>query len=353
VPAIAVAAELRARGAEVSFLGTRDRAEAELVPAAGYEIDYLAVRGLDRRNPLKAGAAALRAAAAVPAARGALHRRRADAVLGGGGYVAGPAGLAALSLRLPLVLSEADSHLGFANRLLAPRARRICLAFPIPGRDGERYLVTGRPVPAEVFTADRKEARARFGIDAAHRCLLVVGGSQGAHSLNESALDAFAVASERGFEVLHVTGRRDYATLQERLSSMASNGYTLLEYEPNLGDCLAASDLVLGRAGGSIFELTAAGRPAVLVPYPHATADHQAGNAAWMAEAGAAVIIADAELEPQRLREVVVGLLDDKARLEQMAAASCGLAMPDAAARIADEVLAAGGPAPQQLATSN
>jgi UDP-N-acetylglucosamine--N-acetylmuramyl-(pentapeptide) pyrophosphoryl-undecaprenol N-acetylglucosamine transferase len=120
---MAVAAELRARGAEVSFLGTRERAEAELVPAAGYEIDYLAVQGLDRRNPLKAAAAGLRAIAAIPAARRALRHREADVVLGGGGYVAGPAGLAALSLRLPLVLTEADSHLGLANRLLAGRAR--------------------------------------------------------------------------------------------------------------------------------------------------------------------------------------------------------------------------------------
>jgi UDP-N-acetylglucosamine--N-acetylmuramyl-(pentapeptide) pyrophosphoryl-undecaprenol N-acetylglucosamine transferase len=338
---MAVAAELRARGAEVFFLGTRERAEAELVPAAGYEIDYLAVRGLDRRNPLKAAAAAVRAAGAVPAARQALRRRDADAVLGGGGYVSGPAGMAALSLRIPLVLSEADSHLGLANRLLARRARRVCLAFPIPGRDGDRYLVTGRPVPAGVLKADREAARRRFGIDASRRCLLVVGGSLGAHSINESALAAFGPAVDRDFEVLHVAGRRDYAALRERLDGVESDGYTLLEYEPDLGDCLAACDLVLGRAGGSIFELTAAGRPAVLVPYPHATADHQSSNAEWMARAGAAVVIPDSGLEPGRLREVVDELIADGARLERMATASRSLAKPDAAARIADEVLAA------------
>ena len=112
--------------------------------------------------------------------------------MGGGGYVAGPAGLAALSLRLPLVLTEADSHLGLANRLLAPRARRVCLAFPIPGRDGARYLVTGRPVPDAILTADRGAARERFGIAADDRCLLVFGGSQGARSINHAALAAFA-----------------------------------------------------------------------------------------------------------------------------------------------------------------
>jgi UDP-N-acetylglucosamine--N-acetylmuramyl-(pentapeptide) pyrophosphoryl-undecaprenol N-acetylglucosamine transferase len=341
VPAMAVAAELRARGAEVSFLGTRDRAEADLVPAAGYEIDYLTVRGLDRRNPLRAAVAAGRAAMAVPAARRALRQRGAEVVLGGGGYVAGPAGLAALSLRLPLILTEADSHLGLANRLLAGRARRVCLAFPIAGRDGERYLVTGRPVPAEVLAAEREPARRRFGIGERERCLLVVGGSLGAHSINESALAAFTSGGKRDFHVLHVAGRRDYPGIRRRLDEAAVDRYTLLEYEPNLGDCLVASDLVLGRAGGSVFELTAAGRPAVLVPYPHATADHQSSNAAWMADAGAAVVIADRDLQPQRLREVVGELLGDEPRLERMSAASRSLAKPGAAARIADEVLAA------------
>lgn len=338
---MAVAAELRARGAEVSFLGTRGRAEAQLVPAAGYPIDLLAVRGLDRRNPLKAAGSAARAAAAVPAARKALRRREADVVMGGGGYVVGPAGLAALSLRLPIVLTEADSNLGLANRLLAGRARRVCLAFPIPGRDSDRYLVTGRPVPAEVLAADRAAARQRFRIEAARRCLLVVGGSQGAHSVNQAALAAFTAAEDRGFDVLHVAGRRDYPELRERLDASSAAGYTLLEYEPNLGDCLAACDLVLGRAGGSIFEFMAAGRPAVLVPYPHATADHQAANAAWMADNGAAEVIADAELEPGRLRALVAGLLSDEERLGRMSEASRSLSMPDAGRQIADEVLAA------------
>jgi UDP-N-acetylglucosamine--N-acetylmuramyl-(pentapeptide) pyrophosphoryl-undecaprenol N-acetylglucosamine transferase len=340
VPALAVAAELQAAGAEVSFLGTRERIEADLVPAAGYEIDFVAVRGIDRGNPLKAAAAVMRAGAAVPAARSALRRRRADVLMGGGGYVAGPAGLAAVSMRLPLVLTEADSHLGLANRLLAGRARRVCLAFPIPGRDGDNYVVTGRPVPAAVLGADRQAARNRFGIDPGRRCLLVVGGSQGAHSINQAAVAAFGEPQGRDFDVLHVAGQRDYAALRERLPA-DDDGYVLLEYEPDLGDCLAACDLVLGRAGGSIFEFTAAGRPALLVPYPHATGDHQSSNAKWMAEAGAAVVMPDAELEPPRLRAAVEELLGDPARIERMSAASKSLARPDAAKRIAGEVLAA------------
>jgi UDP-N-acetylglucosamine--N-acetylmuramyl-(pentapeptide) pyrophosphoryl-undecaprenol N-acetylglucosamine transferase len=274
-----------------------------------------------------------------------LRRRGADAVLGGGGYVAGPAGLAAVGLRLPLVLTEADSHLGLANRILAGRARRVCLAFPIPGRDGDPYLVTGRPVPAAVLSADRDAARKRFEIDPNARCLAVVGGSQGAHSINEAALAGFGGGEKRDFWILHVAGSRDYPGLRERLAGETPR-YTLLEYEPNLGDVLAASDLVLGRAGGSIFEFTAAGKPALLVPYPHATGDHQAANAAWMQRAGAALVIDDAELQPARLREQVAELFGDAPQLQRMAVASRSLAMPDAAARIADEVLAAAGGPP-------
>lgn len=342
VPAMAVAAELRARGAAVSFLGTRQRIEAELVPAAGYEIDFVKARGIDRRNPLRAARAGLEALAAVGAARRAIRRRGADVVMGGGGFVAGPAGLGAALSGVPLVLTEADSHLGLANRLLAGRARRVCLAFPIAGRDGDRYLVTGRPVPEAVLRADRRSARERFGVAADARCLLVMGGSQGARSINLAAIAAFAEGGPRDFHVVHLAGRRDFERLERRLADAPhADRYTLLAYEPDLGDSLAACDLVLARSGGSIFEVTAAGRPAVLVPYPHATADHQRANADWMQRAGAAVTIDDAELDPGRLEADVVALLSDGARLGRMAAASASLARPDAAARIADEVLAA------------
>jgi UDP-N-acetylglucosamine--N-acetylmuramyl-(pentapeptide) pyrophosphoryl-undecaprenol N-acetylglucosamine transferase len=342
VPAMAVAAALRESGAEVSFLGTRDKMEAELVPASGYEIDFLRVRGIDRRNPLRAARAGFEAVGAVGAARSALRRRRADVVMGGGGYVAGPAGLAATLTRTPLVLTEADSHLGLANRLLAGRARRVCLAFPIEDRTGDKYVVTGRPVPEAVLAGDRGQARARFGIGAEERVLLVVGGSQGARSVNFAAVEAFAEREGRDFRVLHLSGTRDYAPLRERLDSAPYvEGYELIEYEPNLGDVLAASDLILGRSGGSIFEFTAAGRPAVLVPFPYATADHQRANARWMERAGAAEIVEDDALDPAALLARVKGILGDPARLETMAGAARGLAKPDAARTIADQVLEA------------
>lgn len=346
VPALAVADALRAEGAQVSFIGTAERAEAELVPACGYEIDHLAVRGLDRRNPLRALAATGRAAVAVPAAWRILRRRGAEAVMGGGGYVAGPVGLAALAARLPLVLTEADSHLGMANRVLARGARRVCLAFPIPGREAEPYLVTGRPVPRAVLEADRGAARERYGIAPGERCLLVFGGSLGARSINEAAAATFAgpdaPAASRDYHVLHIAGRRDYPALAPRLGAAAAPPrYTLIELEPDLGDALAACDLVLARAGGSVFELAAAGRPAILVPYPHATARHQDRNAAWMADAGAAVVIEDSALDPGAIAAVAGELLGDPERLAEMGRAARSVARPDAASAVAAEILSA------------
>lgn len=342
---MAVAAELRASGAEVSFLGTRERIEAELVPAAGYEIEFLSVRGIDRRNPLRAAKAAIEAVGAVGTARRELRRRGADVVLGGGGYVAGPAGLAAALTGTPLVLTEADSRLGLANRLLAGRARRVCLSFPIAGREGDPYVLTGRPVPTAVLEAGREEARRRFDISAEARCLLIMGGSQGARSINEAAIEAFAErddgAGSRSFHVIHLAGRRDHPELERRLAAAPHRErYTLIAYEPHLGDVLAACDLVLARSGGSIFEVLARGRPSILVPYPHAAADHQSANAAWVTEAGAAETIADAELTPTLLAERVEALFGDGTCLEAMASAAASLARPDAARAIADQVLA-------------
>src|ERR1700712_4562028 len=161
VPALAVADALRDEaGARVVFVGG-ERAEKTLVPEAGYELRPIAVEGLSRTNPLQAARGVVKAATAVRAAQKILRDVRPDAVMGGGGYVAGPVGAAAAAGRIPLVLTEADSHMGLTNRLLAGRARRVCLAFPIAGRDDPaKYLVTGRPVPGPV--ADRHAARARF-----------------------------------------------------------------------------------------------------------------------------------------------------------------------------------------------
>jgi UDP-N-acetylglucosamine--N-acetylmuramyl-(pentapeptide) pyrophosphoryl-undecaprenol N-acetylglucosamine transferase len=337
VPALAVAGTLRADGAEVAFIGA-GRAEATLVPAAGYELHAISVEGLSRSNPLLALRALIRAALAVPRALALLRRLRPDAVMGGGGYVAGPVALAALCLRLPVVLTEADSRLGLTNRLLAPFAQRVCLAFPIAGRDGKRYRLTGRPIPATPRELDG--ARERLGIGAAETCVLVFGGSLGARTINRAAAEAFAGRASTGsaLRVLHIAGSREYGELAQR---ELPPGYDLREYlgEADFADALAAADLAVSRAGGSVFEMAAHGVPAILVPYPRAAADHQTTNARWMADAGAAVVIADGELTGTRLAHQVTALLADRAALAAMSAASRSLARPDAAQQIACELL--------------
>jgi len=334
VPALAVADALAERGAEVLFVGG-DRAERELVPAAGYRFEQLSVSALDRRNPLRAARALWRSARAIGRARRLLGAERIDVVLGGGGYVAGPVALAAWTRRIPFVLTEADSHLGLTNRVLAPLARRVCLAFPIAGRRGRRYRVTGRPV-APVDT-DRESSRAAFSIAPWEQCVLVFGGSLGSRTINEAALEGLDGAS---FRVLHVTGVRDWPTLAAR---RRSPGYDLREYldRRSFGQALAASDLVVARAGGSIFEIAAYGRAAILVPYPDASADHQRANAAWMERAGAAVVLDDAECSGPRLAAEVGRLIGDPARLAAMGRAANALARPDAAVAVATIVLAA------------
>jgi UDP-N-acetylglucosamine--N-acetylmuramyl-(pentapeptide) pyrophosphoryl-undecaprenol N-acetylglucosamine transferase len=321
----------------VEFIGG-ERAEAELVPAAGYPIHRLRVAGIDRRNPLRAGRALLLAVRASGRARRLLRRIGADAVLGGGGYVSGPVGLAARTLGLPLVLTEADSHLGVSNRLLAPLASRVCLAFPLPGRTGEKWLVTGRPVPRGTESGDREASRARLGVPADGPCLLVFGGSLGARRLNEAAVEAFGATAP--CTVLHAAGRRDHDALRARLDELGSpRHYRLFPYIEPFADALAASDLAVARAGGSVFELAAAGLPSILVPYPHATGNHQQANARFMESAGAAIVIPDSELDGPRLAREVGGLLAAPQRMAEMANAAHAVAKPDAAEVVAGELL--------------
>jgi UDP-N-acetylglucosamine--N-acetylmuramyl-(pentapeptide) pyrophosphoryl-undecaprenol N-acetylglucosamine transferase len=215
--------------------------------------------------------------------------------------------------------------------MLAPFAHRVFLSFPIPGLAPPRYRVSGRPVPEPA--TDRVAARTRFGIGAEETCVLVFGGSQGARSINLAAVEAFAGAT---FRVLHAAGDRDLPQLEA-----PGPHYDLRGFISDFGEALLASDLVVARSGGSVFEIAAHGRPAILIPYPHATADHQMANALYMERAGAAVVLADSELTAPRLASEVGRLLADRSRLEEMARASASLARPDAAREIAAEVLAA------------
>jgi UDP-N-acetylglucosamine--N-acetylmuramyl-(pentapeptide) pyrophosphoryl-undecaprenol N-acetylglucosamine transferase len=335
VPSLAVAAELTARGADVVFAGTAERIEARLVPAAGYPLRTYHVTGLPRRPSLALVRGLGLAAFAPISCTRILRSLRPDVVFGGGGYVAGPMLAAAAGQRIPSALLEIDAHLGLANRIAAPLARRVFLSFPIADLGPPRYLLTGRPVPRAVLDATAEEGRREFDLPAGRRIVLVFGGSLGATTLNRATTAAWA-ADDPGFVVVHITGEREFALS----SSRAAPHYRVLPYTAGLGSLLAASDLVVARAGGSVFEIAAAGKPAILVPSPNVTADHQSRNAEHIAGGGAAIVIADSELTAVRLAAEVDALLADPGRLEAMGDASRRLARPDAGERIATELLA-------------
>jgi UDP-N-acetylglucosamine--N-acetylmuramyl-(pentapeptide) pyrophosphoryl-undecaprenol N-acetylglucosamine transferase len=300
------------------------------VPEAGFEFDPFRISGLPRRPGIAQLRAVLLAGRAPRACGRILAARKPQVVLGGGGYVAGPMVYAAWRRRIPAAVTEADAHLGLANRLAAPFARRVFLAYPVPGRGGGKYSVVGRPVkPGDEVPAD--EARRRFELPPDGRVLLVFGGSQGAQALNDLALEAWA---SEGPAVLHLTGERYASELRGR---KLRPDYRLLPWTDDFAGALAAADLVFARAGGSVWEVAAAGKPAVLVPSPNVTADHQTKNARHFEEVGGAVVVPEAEIG--RVPGVVSDLLRDDGRLAEMGIAMRQAARPDAAAVIAEELI--------------
>jgi UDP-N-acetylglucosamine--N-acetylmuramyl-(pentapeptide) pyrophosphoryl-undecaprenol N-acetylglucosamine transferase len=259
LPALAVADALRARGARVTFAGSPDRAEARLVPDAGYELDTFRVSGLPRQPGLAQARAALHALAAPAACDRILARRQPQAVLGGGGYVAGPMVVAAARRRLPTAITEADAHLGLANRLAAPFAKRVFLSFPIAGREPPKYEVVGRPLPAAALALPRAEARQQLGLPPDGPVLLVAGARAGAQALNEFAVETFGTG---GPAILHVSGERDYEALRARVTRP---DYVLVPVLEGLGAAYGAADLALMRSGSTVWELAAAGVPGALL----------------------------------------------------------------------------------------
>jgi UDP-N-acetylglucosamine--N-acetylmuramyl-(pentapeptide) pyrophosphoryl-undecaprenol N-acetylglucosamine transferase len=331
LPALAIADELRSRGVHVTFAGSPDRVEAQLVPKAGYELDTFRIEGLPRRPSLALAKSVLLAGRAPMACRRILERRRPDVVLGGGGYISGPMVYAAWRKRLPAAVSEADARLGLANRLAVRFARRVFLAYDLPGLDGGKFHVVGRPIPENARPMDRSVARAQLGLPAEGRVLLIAGARAGAHALNELAIDAFGRV---GPPVLHVCGERDFGALQRRV---ARADYRLVAVLDGLGAAYGACDLALMRSGGTVWELAAAGLPAILVPYPFATADHQTLNARYFERGGGAICVPETDLG--RVADIARSLLDDADRLERMSSRMRALAKPDAARVIAEEVI--------------
>lgn len=316
----------------MTFAGSPDRVEARLVPEAGYDFDPFRISGLPRRPSPALARAVLLAGRAPRACAKILAARQPDVVLGGGGYVAGPMVYAAWRKRIPAALTEADAHLGLANRLAVPFARRVFLAYDLPERRGPRFHVVGRPLPARSQPEPRGEARALFGLPADGPVLVVFGALAGARALNELAVESFGAA---GPAVLHLSGERDYEELRGRVTR---NDYVLLPSTDRFGAALAAADLALSRAGGTVWELAAAGLPAILVPYPFATGDHQTRNARHFASAGGAIVVPETRLG--EVPDLARSLLGDPPRLAGMHEAMLGCARPDAADEIAEELIA-------------
>ncbi|MDR2106323.1 MAG: undecaprenyldiphospho-muramoylpentapeptide beta-N-acetylglucosaminyltransferase [Coriobacteriales bacterium] len=354
-PALAIAQELRSLGHEVSYAGTPGGLEARLVPQEGFSFAAFDAAGFNRRKPLTLLSSSAKIVASALRARRWLAGLAPQVVVGFGGYVSIPVGLAASWLKIPLVIHEQNATSGMANRFLARRARLAALAYASAAEDFKaagRVEVVGNPVRASLFATGRAEAREAFGLPADATVLLAFGGSLGAQHLNEALVSqAATLLSLSGLHILHVTGTRDYegvAAAIERLPQAAGRWH-LIGYCDRMGEVYAAANAVLSRAGATtLAELSALGMPALLVPYPHAAANEQATNARSLVEAGAAAMVADSDLDTPAFIEQLTRLLTNEEYRATMAQAARSHGNPHAReslARIIVELAAAPSPA--------
>ena len=343
-PALTVAEQFAVAPDEVTFVGTPDGLEARIVPAAGIAFHPLAASGFDRARPWTLITSSLRIAASTVRAWRLLAAEKPDAVIGFGGYVSIPVGLAAALRGVPLVLHEQNSVPGIANRALSRFAVAVAVTYQESASrfaHPDRVILTGNPVRSAVLNADRDSGRRALGLRADSTVLLVFGGSRGARHLNTALLGLRdRLLALPGLEIVHVAGKAESSSVRAALYSAGGDGggrWRVLDYLDDMGSALAASDLVVARAGAtSIAEITALGIPSVLVPYPYATDDHQTKNAQALVAHGAAEVIADDDLDQAQFGDVVMGLLGDTEARATMAAASRALGRPDAASRVAD-----------------
>ena len=347
VPAIAIADALVARGhdpATIRFVGSRRGIEARMVPAAGFELTALPGRGIARRLTLDNVGAIFGLAAALFRALTLIGRLRPAVTVAVGGYASAPAALASVVWRVPLVVAEQNAVPGLANRLAGRFAAASAVSFegtPLP-----RPVVTGNPVRPEIVAAGsdpdaRAAARAALDLPADALVVAVAGGSLGARRINAATIDLAGRWADRpGICLYHVVGRRDYPELSAaRPAPPGDLDYRQVEFEDRMPLLLAAADIAVQRAGAStVAELTVVGLPAVLVPLPGAPGDHQTANARRLAEAGAAVLVPDAELDAERLGRELDRLIASPDRRRQMSEAARSLGRPDAADRVAQLV---------------
>jgi UDP-N-acetylglucosamine--N-acetylmuramyl-(pentapeptide) pyrophosphoryl-undecaprenol N-acetylglucosamine transferase len=333
MPALAVARELRRRGHAAVFVGTRAGLEARLVPREGFSLEFIEIGRLKRVGALEVARTLLELPWRVVQAAGLVRRLRPAAAFSMGGFAAGPVALAACLLRLPLVVMEPNAMPGITNRRLGRCITRALVSFPEAGRyfpEG-RWEVTGLPVREEFFAIPPKPREAVLTV-------LLTGGSQGSRRLNEAARESWPLFAGGPLPVrfIHQTGPAAYPELAAAFAATGLEG-ELVPFLDDMPGAFARSDLVVCRSGaGAVAELAAAGKPAILVPFPYAADDHQLRNAEAFAAAGAARLVLDREMTGRRLFEEVMSLASEPGRLERMGQAARKLARPGAARRAAD-----------------
>ena len=362
-PALALSDELRSRGVELLYVGTATGPEAKLAAEAEIPFVALSTAGFVRSRPWTLLSSSLKALKGVIQALTILKNEKPDAVVCFGGYVSVPLGIAASLRKVTLVIHEQNSHMGMTNRFLARRAQGIALTYPKTGgvpeaeylrKRGTRTEVVGNPVRESVLNSDAEKARRELRIPDDAKLLLVFGGSRGARAINRalcaSALDLLIAVPD--LYILHGTGRLEHDSVRKELeeglfkaSPELRQRYIILDYIENMGDVLAAADLVVLRAGAtSIAELTALGKPAVLIPYPYATDDHQTTNALSLRALGGARVIEDKHLDTMSqdfplFADTLLELMGDDGLLANMARQSATLGKPDAAKALADKLM--------------
>jgi len=341
-PALAVAAELSARGVAVSWLGTRRGLEARVVPAAGYPLETMRVSGLRGKGVLRLLLAPFMLMVALLQALLIQLRLRPCAVLGMGGFASGPGGVIAWLLRRPLLVHEQNSVAGLTNRWLVPFAHTVMEAFPgsLPAKYHPQH--TGNPVRVEITRLPPPAER--FAARSGALRVLVIGGSLGAHALNETVPAAVRqVAAGQSLQLHHQTGRADVDSVAAdyAASGMEARVEAFIE---DMATAYAWADVVICRAGAlTVAELAVVGVASVLVPFPHATDDHQTANARFLADAGAAILLPQASMTADKLAGLLADFLAQRGMLEEMADRAYELALPDAARRVATRCLQAAG----------
>lgn len=346
-PAVSIANEIRAKrpDAKILFVGAEGRMEMQRVPAAGYEIKGLPIAGFNRKNLLKNIPVLFKIMKSRAMARQIIREFRPQVAVGVGGYASGPTLNVAESLGIPTLIQEQNSYAGVTNKLLAKKARKICVAYEGMSRffPAEKILYTGNPVRQNLLeqTLSKEEAVRSFGLVPGKQTILVVGGSLGARTLNESILGNLPLVKQQSrVQFIWQTGKYYSAAIQEELSRRGCpDNLKVMDFIADMKAAYAAADLVISRAGaGSISEFCLLGKPVILVPSPNVAEDHQTKNAQALVQKGAALYVTDAEAI-RTLMPLAINTVTDHDKLESLSRQIVQLARPNAASDIADEVL--------------